>query len=227
MSIAKLITPPTVEPLSVDEAIAHLRADGTEESAQIALWISAAREDAENVCRRAFITQEWDLFLDTFPLPSFIGILPGYVPMDQTQSAWDQIRNYSVRIRDGKIWIPFPVLQSVEFVKYRDETGAWVTLDPSQYIVDAAGEPGAITPAPGVFWPASTYNAANSVQIRFKAGYGDTAASVPASIKAWMLMRVGALYENREEISVAARVTVQELPFVDRLLDRYIIRSYT
>jgi uncharacterized phiE125 gp8 family phage protein len=44
---------------------------------------------------------------------------------------------------------------------------------------------------------------------------------VPDGIRSWMLLRVGALYENREEVSVAQRVTVQELPYVDGLLDPY------
>jgi uncharacterized phiE125 gp8 family phage protein len=224
MSIAKLRVPPAAEPVSLEEAKAHLRVDGSDDDAMIGLWIAAAREAAENTCRRAFVTQEWDLYLDAFPQPSFYGVLPGYVPMDQTQSALDQVRNYSVRIRDGKIGIPFPVLQSVDYVRYRDESGALVTLDPALYSVDSASEPGAIAPAPGAYWP-NTQNVLNAVQIGFTAGFG-APENVPSSIKAWMLMRLAALYENREEVSVAARVTVQELPFVERLLDRYIIRSY-
>jgi hypothetical protein len=38
-------------------------------------------------------------------------------------------------------------------------------------------------------------------------------------------MRIGALYENREETAVGARIVVAELPFVDRLLDPYRIVS--
>jgi hypothetical protein len=63
------------------------------------------------------------------------------------------------------------------------------------------------------------------VQISFTAGYG-AAVDVPAGIKTWMLMRIGSFYENREEESVAYRVTVQHLPFVDTLLDPYRIMGY-
>jgi len=45
---------------------------------------------------------------------------------------------------------------------------------------------------------------------------------VPDGIRSWMLLRVGALYENREEVAVGQRVVVLELPFVDGLLDPYM-----
>ena len=62
----------------------------------------------------------------------------------------------------------------------------------------------------------------NAVQISYTAGYGaDTA--VPAGIKAWMLMRIGSLYENREEFVTGRGIVVAELPFLDGLLDPYRI----
>lgn len=45
---------------------------------------------------------------------------------------------------------------------------------------------------------------------------------VPEGIRAWMLLRIGALYENREEVAVGQRVVVLELPFVDGLLDPFM-----
>lgn len=49
---------------------------------------------------------------------------------------------------------------------------------------------------------------------------------VPDGIRSWMLLRIGALYENREEVAVGTRIVVLELPFVDGLLDPYISSIY-
>lgn len=220
----RLTQAPAAEPVTLDEAKLHLRVMGYSEDALISTLISAARIHAENVCRRVFVTQKWDLFLDAFPFYTYFGVIPGYVPVDQLPSAWMTMRNYSVRFRGSKIDIPFPRLQSVDAVKYIDISGALQTLDPTKYVVDSIGEPGVLTPAVGTYWP-DTQNTINAVQISFTAGYGNP-VDVPAGIKTWMLLRVGALYENREEVSVATRVTVQELPYVDTLLDPYRIMGY-
>ena len=44
---------------------------------------------------------------------------------------------------------------------------------------------------------------------------------VPDGIRNWMLMRLGSLYENREEVAILNRGMVGELPFVEGLLDPY------
>jgi hypothetical protein len=296
----KITLAPSAEPVTLLEAKAHLRVDVTDDDLLITNLISAARVHAENVCRRAFVTQKWDLYLDSFPKYTYYGVVPGYVPVDQLPSGWLSMRNYAVRFRGGKIDIPFPPLQSVDAVKYVDVspvtgiaavgstgttlnlaptasaldnfyqgalvsitagTGAgqlntiasyagatriatvtspWDTvpdasssysvsgfmtvLKPSQYVVDNISEPGAITPAPDTYWP-DTQNRTNAVQISFTTGYG-AASTVPAGIKAWILMRIGALYENREEVLVGQRLVVADLPFVDRLLDPYRIAGY-
>jgi hypothetical protein len=45
---------------------------------------------------------------------------------------------------------------------------------------------------------------------------------VPDGIRAWMLLRVGSLYENREEMAVGQRLVALNLPFVDGLLDPFM-----
>ncbi|MEI5998239.1 DNA-packaging protein [Paraburkholderia bengalensis] len=217
---------PAEEPVSLQEAKLHLNLDlaDTTWDAKIQSLITAARIHAENVCRRVFVTQKYDLYLDAFPFYTYYGVIPGYVPVDQLPSAWMTMRNYAVRFRGSRIDIPFPRLQSVDAVTYIDPTGATQTLDPSLYVVDAISEPGVLTPKTNTYWP-DTENTTNAVKISFTAGYGD-AAAVPDGIKTWILLRVGSLFENREEVLVAYRVTVQALPYVDTLLDPYRIMGY-
>jgi uncharacterized phiE125 gp8 family phage protein len=112
-------------------------------------------------------------------------------------------------------------LVSVASVKYIDTSGVLQTLDPSAYLIDSHSAPGRLTAVYGACWP-STRSQANAVLIRHVAGYAD-AAAVPQEIKQWMLLRIGMLYENRE--SVAAGAPLQELPYVDCLLDAYRVWS--
>ncbi|MBP0589283.1 hypothetical protein J8I87_06035 [Paraburkholderia sp. LEh10] len=222
----RLTQGPVEEPVSLAEAKLHLNLDlaDTTWDLKIQSLITAARVHAENVCRRVFVTQKYDLYLDAFPFYTYYGVIPGYVPVDQLPAAWMTMRNYSVRFRGSKIDIPFPRLQSVDAVTYIDESGNTQTLDPSLYVVDNISEPGVLTPKVNTYWP-DTLNQTNAVKISFTAGYGD-AAAVPDGIKTWILLRVGALFENREEMLVAYRVTVQALPYVDTLLDPYRIMGY-
>lgn len=44
---------------------------------------------------------------------------------------------------------------------------------------------------------------------------------VPEGIRNWILIRTGSLYENREEVAILNRGRVEELPFIDGLLDPY------
>jgi len=44
---------------------------------------------------------------------------------------------------------------------------------------------------------------------------------VPEGIRNWILIRTGSLFENREEVAILNRGKVEELPFIDGLLDPY------
>lgn len=62
-----VITPPAAEPITIDQAKAHLRVDSGDENALITALIIAARERAEGHTGRALITQTLELTLDEFP----------------------------------------------------------------------------------------------------------------------------------------------------------------
>ena len=63
----KLITAPSVEPLTLADAKLHLRVDGTDEDTLITALIAAARQYAEHTTERSLITQTWELAVDAFP----------------------------------------------------------------------------------------------------------------------------------------------------------------
>lgn len=111
--------------------------------------------------------------------------------------------------------------QSITSIKYTDAAGVLQTLDGSSScaLVNADDFGFAyIYPAYGLSWP-ETRPQPNAVAVRYVAGYAD-AASVPQSIKAWIKLMVGAMYENREAETVGGGGVIK-LGFADRLLDRY------
>lgn len=62
-----LVTAPATEPVALADAKAHLRVDATTDDTLISALITAARQYAETVTRRAMVTQTWDLTMDEWP----------------------------------------------------------------------------------------------------------------------------------------------------------------
>lgn len=125
MLTINVVTPPATEPLTLAEAKAHLRVDGTDEDTLITALIIAARESIETWSRRQLLTATLKLSLDEFPCG------------------------------DGVIRIPRPPLQSVSSIQYVDTAGDLQTLAAERYQVDALGQPGRVAPAYGTHWPAT------------------------------------------------------------------------
>lgn len=68
----KLITAPTVEPVTLAGVKNHLRIDSEDENALITALITTARQLAERDTKRAFITQTWRLYLDESPAEIYL-----------------------------------------------------------------------------------------------------------------------------------------------------------
>ena len=64
-----LVTGPTKEPVTLDEAKDHLHIDFADHDATIAALIRSAREMLENDSGRALLTQTWNYVLDEFEEP--------------------------------------------------------------------------------------------------------------------------------------------------------------
>jgi len=108
---ARLLTAPASEPITLDEAKAHLRVDATDEDTLITGLISAARQYIEQRCWCALITQTWILFLETWPG------CPLRLPM-----------------------IPLLTRPTVSQVRYKNTAGGALVLSADVYTVLATGE---------------------------------------------------------------------------------------
>lgn len=161
---------PSVEPVSLTEAKAHLNVTGTGDDALIGGLITAARELAEGFTRRAFVEQTIELKMDSFPA-----------------------NNYPIEL-------PRPPLISISSITYLDADGTLRTMTATtEYLVNTHSQPGRVYLAYDQSWP-TTRTLENAVTITFKAGYGSAAANVPQRVKQAILLLVGHWYANREEI---------------------------
>jgi uncharacterized phiE125 gp8 family phage protein len=70
----RLITPPAIEPVTLQEAKDHLRINTTDNDAKINMIIRSAREYVETFLSRALIEQTWDFYIDSFPIDGDIQI---------------------------------------------------------------------------------------------------------------------------------------------------------
>lgn len=203
----QLVTPPTAEPVALADAKAHLRVDAavTEDDALITLMIAAVRQYAEQLTACSLLTQQWRLVLDAFPGPSLMGV-PAGVPFS--------LPGHAILLEKGPV-------QSIDAIIYTAMDGNDQTLAPQTYVADLSGTLVRITPRFGQIWPI-TLPQIGSVQVFFTAGYG-SAADVPAGLVQWIKLRLGTLYDNREDVVTGKNVKVDPLPFVDRLLDPYRI----
>lgn len=185
MTKVAVVTAPTVEPVELEDAKAHLRLTHAGEDATVIALIQAARQSAEQFSGRSLIQQTRRLYLDAFP--------------------------------EFEIEVPFGPVSSVVSVTYVDPAGVTQTLAGANYVADLVADPAAIWPAYGKSWP-GTRTVPNAVIVEYVAGYGASADAVPAPVRQWILLQVGAMFENREAVADRAPVA---LPFADGLIDPY------
>ncbi len=118
----------------------------------------------------------------------------------------------------GFIELPMGVVQSIA-IQYVDADGDLQTLDSAEYVTAFSRSGSRVAPASGRTWPV-TEPRIGAVRLTAVCGYGDAASDVPHAIKAAILLTVGHLYMNREDVLVG--VAGVQLPSgCQRLLDPY------
>jgi len=218
--------PPTAPAITAAFVKAHTRIDSNIDDDYLnKLLIPAAIDLAETYLRRSFTTQTWVKTLDQFPGPSLMGVpygvdfsLPGHAIILEKPPI-QSITGISYTALDGTTgtvlpWTPGTGNPTASGVYYFID----LTYGGTQRVDNLLR----VTPTFGQIWPIPL-PAIGSVQVTYIAGYGADDSFVPASIKQWIAMNVATLYENRERCVVGTRVTVSELPYVDHLMDGYVV----
>lgn len=207
-----VITGPTREPVSLEEARSHLRltAAGSPPTHPDDTWIRtlgipAARQYCEGFCMRSMALQTIEMQLARFP---------GTYTMDG---------GTSFELFMGP-------LAAITELRYLDSSG--VEQDASGYGVTRADPPAVYLMSSGASWP-NTLGVPGAVRIRYQAGYsvGDESPmltpQIPEAIKIAILMMLASLYENREAIQgdTADSTVPHEIPLgVQSLLRPYVLR---
>lgn len=185
-----LITAPTVEPVSLAEAKAHLRIDIDDDDTLISRLITTARmylEENRTKPRLAMINQTWEFIADSWPRT------------------------------DTLVLTPCP-LQSVTSIKYTDSAGVETTFSSSNYLVDTYNKPGRVRLKSAASWPSVTLRELNGLVVRFVAGHGASGSTVREQWRQSILLLVGHWYENREPILTTGMMSAKLSHTIDDLM---------
>jgi uncharacterized phiE125 gp8 family phage protein len=127
--------------------------------------------------------------------------------------------------KNRSIELPYPPLQAVNSISYQvgNET---ILLPSSAYRVSTISVPGKIVLIDGFSWPTDKLVEVDGIQIEFIAGW-NSAEAVPEPIKLAMKLLIGHWYENREEVSVGAGLSMTQIPFgVASLISDYRVWEF-
>jgi uncharacterized phiE125 gp8 family phage protein len=174
----KIATAATALPVSLDEARQQVGvAEDTHHDAKLSGLIDAATEYVQTHTGRQLINATFDFYLDAFPYC------------------------------DSYILLPRSPLVSITSVKYVNESdGVLTTWSSANYAAVTSREPGMVALAYQTAWPSSVRFLPESVVIRFVAGYGATALTVPVRAKQAILLLVSHWFTNREPVGRAGEI---------------------
>lgn len=198
-----LITPPSVEPVTLAETKAWLKVDGTDDDALITSLITAARTSAEDYTRRAFITQAWRQSLDLSGWGMGDGLPEGVYDLPSTVL-------YCALPRLVELLRP-PVISITTVTTYSTSNVAAVYSSANYSLINDR-----LVQLNTATWP-SDVRQFGALEVVTLNGYGASAASVPEPIKTAIKMHVMKMYDGR---------TICEMPpACEQLLRRYRITS--
>lgn len=177
------VTPPAVEPLTLEEAKRHARIYHDADDVDVARYIKAGRKWLERFTRRAFVQQVLRATFRDFPREDHPAVLA----------------------------LPRPPLVSVSLVQYKAAAGGVLTtLDAAGYQVDPTGLVGTLEPAYGAAWPGVRVGP-QAVQVTYTAGYGALGTDVEEDLREALCLLVTHQTENRA--ALAAGTAAALLPF--------------
>lgn len=188
----KVVSPPTLEPVTLMQAKAHLRVDSSDDDALITRLIESAREHVENVTRRSYIQRVYRMTMDEFdevelPFPPAISV--SSITYKDANGATQTLSTSVYEVATDSELYP-----GIVRLAYNQE---WPeTLD----------QPGAVT----ITWTAGYGSSGSPTDL----GQDD----IPEAVKQAILIVLGDLYENREARTDLAKY---RNPTVDRLLAPY------
>jgi hypothetical protein len=209
MSGLKIVSAPSIQPVSRIEAREHLRLDDDVDDSQVRSFIKAATDWAENYTGRSLINTGYQMMLD------------GVSEIDDP--LWEGMRTgHSSRNFNNYIEIAVAPVSSVSSIKYYSDDNTQYTWSASNYHVDTFSEPARIVLRSGGTYP-TDLRSVNGLEINFIAGYGDSANSVPEAIRVAILQYIAFLYEHRGDYEAG----IHAPGVIKSLLDPYKVLRFS
>jgi len=185
----ELVTPATTPLVTVAEMKAHGRLDTIPEGDDfMEALVEAATARAQDITRRAFLTEAWRLTMDNWPGAA-------------VDEWWNGVREGIPSTFEATSFLirkaPFLAVEAVWTV---DEGGAETEWSSSNYFVTTEAGFGRVAKRQGEIWPliVPPVRSVGGIRIQFTAGYGTDPTDVPAPIRQAVKMIAQHLYENRE-----------------------------
>lgn len=191
MHTPQRITPPTTLPVSMIDAKLHLRVDHDDEDLLIEGLTKAATDH----------------------LDGWTGILGRCLEEQEWRQDFDGFENFR---------LPLWPVNSITSITWRNSAGQIATIDSDAYALKGDALGAYVRFKDGFSYPSGLYQSA-AMSVTFRVGYPQAGeppqSTVPAAIKAAILLLVGHWYKNREAVSDNGPA---ELPLaVDALLAPY------
>jgi hypothetical protein len=189
-----LVTPPTVEPLSVADVRDRLGYGTDVSDTLITALIKSARQKLEKQYGVAMINQTWSLVLDRFPgcwanpRPQETGFYPvGYYDSRSYPNYGNRLNSFEIPINLTPL-----LANAIQSVTYLDADGTSQTFGSSNYALVRGDLRSNLVLTNQSSWPTTAY-VAGAIDIRFIAGFGATAADVPETLKSAMTLLIAHL----------------------------------
>jgi uncharacterized phiE125 gp8 family phage protein len=188
-----------LEPLSLADAKLHCYIDISATDSLVTALIAVARRWVEQFCLNSLITQSWTVTYDY---------------RDTREGSW---------INKRVLRLPQSPIQSITAITTYDKDNNATVFDSSNYRL--SGDRVVLNDDDA--WP-TNLRLYDSLQIDFKAGFGDAAINVPPNIVLAMKMLVAQWYEQRgsitDDMMMKGNVEMIPVPFgVTSLLSKYKI----
>jgi len=200
---AKVITAPATEPVTLGEAKAWTKVDGSEEDPLLTSLITAAREAAEQFLRRCLISQSVRLTLDLERSGLDLGEGVYDLPVSALYGGLPSV-----------IELPKAPVQSITSVTTYDTADTSAVYSSANYRLNSDGN--RLVLGSSATWP-SNLRPVGACEVVYVAGYGATGSSVPQSIRNAMLMHIKAMYDGRDTCDMPENCQRLLRPF--RVLD--------
>jgi len=200
-----VLTPVSVEPVTLSEVKQWLRVDFDDEDATIAEIIVDARRYAENILRKSLATQTMQAIIEPEPVPT--GPLSG--PVGVPADSWRLAERSDVPLFGNaliSLKIPMGPLQSLTTLEYqltKMDNPEWTALsatDPQgnvNYRIDQTNDPNRLY----LF----TILAATRYRLTYTAGY----QVIPPDIRRTLMSLIGFWYQNREGQAVPNEIDMK------------------